>query len=108
MDVVIDLSRAMNIKQISAGFLEDQSSWIFFPSNIEFAVSTNNNDFDIVKTFDHLPKSSAFNTIKDFSINLNSKVRYIRVKAKNIKICPKWHFAAGGKAWIFIDEIMVK
>ena len=27
---------------------------------------------------------------------------------KNISTCPNWHDGAGGKAWLFIDEIIVK
>jgi len=39
---------------------------------------------------------------------MNEKVRYVRVKAENISVCPEWHPGAGGKAWLFIDEIVVK
>lgn len=35
------------------------------------------------------------------------RTRFIRVKSKNIGICPPWHRGAGGKAWIFADEIIV-
>ncbi len=34
--------------------------------------------------------------------------RFIRVHAKNIKTCPQWHAGAGGKAWLFADEIMIQ
>ncbi len=33
---------------------------------------------------------------------------YIRVFAKNRGVCPHWHPGAGGKAWIFADEIVVE
>jgi len=28
--------------------------------------------------------------------------------AKNFGNCPEWHLGAGGKSWIFIDEITVE
>ena len=34
--------------------------------------------------------------------------RYIKVVAKNVGVCPPWHNGAGGEAWVFADEIIVK
>jgi len=34
--------------------------------------------------------------------------RYVRLTARNIGRCPSWHPGAGGKAWIFVDEILVE
>jgi hypothetical protein len=28
--------------------------------------------------------------------------------AINKAVCPEWHLGAGGKAWIFADEVTVK
>jgi hypothetical protein len=47
--------------------------------------------------------------IKDFvSVLSDMNARYIRVKAKNVGVCPEWHHGAGGKAWLFVDEIIVE
>jgi len=35
-------------------------------------------------------------------------VKFVRVTAKNIGKCPEWHIGAGGKAWIFSDELIVE
>ena len=40
--------------------------------------------------------------------SLNSSARFVRVQAINRKTCPDWHDAAGGKAWIFADEIVIR
>ena len=46
---------------------------------------------------------------KDFKLNVkNLKARYIKIKAENYGICPDWHLGAGGKTWIFVDEITIK
>ena len=37
-----------------------------------------------------------------------ANARYIKVKATNIGECPEWHKGAGGKAWLFVDEIIVE
>ena len=33
--------------------------------------------------------------------------RYLRILAGNIGVCPSWHKGAGGKAWLFVDEIII-
>jgi hexosaminidase len=33
--------------------------------------------------------------------------RYLHVQAKNTGVCPPWHGGAGGKAWLFVDEVIV-
>jgi hypothetical protein len=30
------------------------------------------------------------------------------VVAKNYGPCPTWHLGAGGKSWLFLDEVDVK
>ena len=35
-------------------------------------------------------------------------VRYVRVQAKNIGVCPAGHPGAGEKAWVMADEIVVE
>jgi hypothetical protein len=34
------------------------------------------------------------------------KTRYVKVFAKSVLTCPEWHIGHGGKAWIFVDEVM--
>jgi hexosaminidase len=34
--------------------------------------------------------------------------RYVRVVARSIGTCPPGHAGAGGKAWLFADEIIVE
>ncbi|GEM_PF-5756976 len=36
------------------------------------------------------------------------EARYIHVVARSIKYCPEWHKGAGRKAWLFVDEIVVR
>jgi len=42
-------------------------------------------------------------------MNLSGEsARYVRIEAENVGICPDWHPGAGGKTWIFVDEIVVE
>ena len=47
--------------------------------------------------------------INDYTLKLSkTKTRYIKVKAENYGICPDWHLGAGGKTWLFVDELTIK
>ena len=63
-----------------------------------------------VKVVDRAQADSVLEgSIKDFSKSLEGiEARFVKVFAKNIGVCPDWHVSAGGKAWIFVDEITVK
>ena len=110
LDVIIDLGKIQKINQISTGFLLNQNSWIFMPTQVDYKISTDGKYFKAVgSVFNDIPENYNRAIIKDFTLkNINKKTRYIRVLAKNIVVCPDWHKGAGEKAWIFADEIVVE
>lgn len=109
LDVTIDLEKMKNIKQMTAGFLQDINSWIFFPVTVEFAVSDDGKKFETVYTIENeFPTQNDESSIKNVTGEFNATARYVRIKAKNIGVCPEWHSGAGGKAWVFVDEIDIK
>jgi hexosaminidase len=106
----IDLGKSQKVKLITAGFLQDLGAWIFLPTSVEFEVSSNGRDFQVISTLtnDFSPLSTDV-VKKDFSANLKGvKARFIKVHAKNISTCPEGHPGAGSKAWLFVDEIIVE
>ena len=81
----------------------------FFPTKIEIAISKNGNDFKTIKKMTYEIDISPAHETKEFSTTLNGEeIRFIKVKATNLSVCPQWHPGAGGKAWVFVDEIVVK
>ena len=110
LEATIDLGIVQTIKQISCGFLESHASWIFLPEIVEVSVSKDGKHYEVLAQYKH--DVEAFNPkaeVRDFNTYIDQKqVQYIQIKAKNIGTCPDWHQGAGGKAWIFIDEIVVK
>lgn len=107
---VIDLGRTQKIASITAGFLQNISSWIFLPTSMEFAVSANGTDFRTLEAATNdVPPRSGDIMIQDFSVRLEGiRARYVRVQAKDLGVCPDWHPGSGGKAWLFTDEIIVR
>ncbi len=110
IELLIDLKNEQMIKEIKLGLLQNQNYWIFLPERIEFSVSTNGQAFTELR---HIaPEAREQNnkkTIRDIALNdINLKVRYIKIKVVNIGICPEWHKGAGGKAWVFLDEVIIR
>lgn len=109
LEATVDLGKTQSVKKIKCGFIQNQVTWIFLPIFIEMAVSTNGNDFQVIGTFDVKTEFDPKPEIKDFSTDLDvSEARFVRVKAKNVGTCPEWHPGVGGKAWLFVDEIVVE
>jgi hypothetical protein len=109
MEVMIDLGKVKSINSISVTFLEDQNSWIFMPEVVTIEVSKRQYDFKTVGIISNpLPERSDEPIIHEFSrSNLRTNGRYVKIKAQNRGICPPWHKGAGGKAWIFVDEVTI-
>jgi len=107
---IVDMEKTIEINEINTSFLENIGSWIFLPSFIEFAISTDGEIFEVVEQFyPGVPKEKDGAEIKNFKSGLkNTNARYIRVIANNVGICPDWHPGAGEKAWLFVDEIVIQ
>ncbi len=109
---IVDLGSVKPIETIEVSFLQDQRSWIFYPTEVECFVAPG-------KTFyKNLPKQvidsetpSDNSEIKTLQFNMNGySARYIKIVAKNLGDLPEWHLGAphNGKAWIFVDEINIR
>ena len=110
MEVIVDLEVIQKIKKVSFSFLESQKSWIFLPSSAQVSFSNDNTIFDNIKKINivnRTPNEKANRQI--FEINqIGISARYVKVKGVNLKKCPDWHPGAGGKTWLFTDEIIIE
>lgn len=109
-EATIDLGKKVYATTFSLGFLQDINSWIFMPEYVEFEFSIDGKYYSKLGKVKRKTPHEKWGTItEDFIINFYPKnIRFIRFKAKNIEYCPEWHKGAGGKAWIFTDELTIK
>lgn len=109
LDVVIDLGSIQPVKTVFITFMQSTKSWIFFPDSVTFSLSANGKKFhSINEQLNTDPKKTDENVIKQFSQTFpGTPVRYVRVRAKNMGICPPWHEGKGEPCWLFADEIAV-
>ena len=110
VDIIVDLGEEMNLRQISAGFLQDQNSWIFMPEWVEFSISRDGREWEtIAREINRVDERYDGGITHDFSVMTSgAKIRYIKILGKNRAICPEWHPGAGSPAWLFIDEIVIE
>ncbi len=107
--VTIDLGQAKTVGKITAGFLQQQGSWVFLPGAVTFFVSDDRTNWRLVGELKIPPEQTERVLTKDFACTVAKvKIRYVRVVAKNVGICPSWHPGVGEKAWLFTDEIIVE
>jgi alpha-L-rhamnosidase len=110
MVAVLDLGKELPVSNVSLGFLDSPNDWIFPPVEVEYFLSSDGKQYSRVAR-EELPidstvfRASVVRTHPHFP---EVRARYVRVHARNIGICPPWHPGAGGKAWIFVDELAVR
>lgn len=108
LDVTLDLGARAMITAVGLSCVQDHNAWIFFPRSVTFAFSTDgvrfNNERTVMNT---VPEEKEGALMKIFEMSGTVGARYVRVTAKNVGRCPAWHKGAGGKAWIFADEIII-
>ncbi len=107
-EVVVDLGKIKTIHQISSRFLQDYKSWIFLPKTVNYLISTDGKNYSqLAQAKNDISVNNKHKLIKAFTVKKTGKARYIKIKAVNIKQCPKGHPGEGQKAWLFIDEISI-
>jgi hexosaminidase len=109
-EAVVDLGKERKVSSVSIGCLQAQGSWIFLPRAVEVLVSTNGTDFlpaGSVTTGE--PTNDPRVMTKDLAVTFAATgARFVKVRAANVAVCPPGHKGAGGKAWLFVDEITVR
>ncbi|MGJ8664994.1 MAG: GH92 family glycosyl hydrolase [Patiriisocius sp.] len=107
----VDRGSAKMIQTVSVNFLEDQGSWIFFPTNVQCYVAGPDKKFRLSR--ERAIEKGTKNDdprIKTISFTIRKpNIQYIKIVAKNYGALPSWHLGyQQGNAWTFVDEIEIK
>ncbi|RMB62973.1 glycoside hydrolase family 92 protein [Dokdonia sinensis] len=107
----LDLSKNQTINSIEVGFLQDQRSWIFYPTEVSYLISQDGKTYTEVfkENYESSKKDDAI-AIRNITATPNTNARYIKVVAKTVGPVPEWHlgYDYDGKAWLFLDEIVIR
>ncbi len=108
LEATIDFREYVPISEISISFLQKQSAWIFFPSKVQLKISGNGREFTELKSFNIPIVADETYEIKDMKYTFSQElVRFVKIIAKNVGVCPRWHVGYGEEAWLFVDEVII-
>lgn len=109
VEIIVDLGSVKQIQSIRLSCMQNLGAWIFYPQKLTYELSRDGKNYLSAFSYHHVAQKSDPDGFSDFPVELsNEQARYIKIKAKNMGICPSWHDGSGGKAWMFIDELMVE
>jgi hypothetical protein len=111
MEAVIDLGRPTPVREVELSTLQAMRSWILLPRRILMWLSDDGAAWRPVADLVHdisPRREDAFTHRFSQALPAGTTTRYVRVRAINAGPLPDWHPGAGGKAWVFADEISVR
>lgn len=108
VEIMLELPAVQPVRKVSLGCLQDVKPWIFYPTEIEVLVSETGGKWTpLGKVEVDVPKDDYTIQHRDFTVNGRATGQYVKVIAHGMDSIPAWHLGAGGKPWIFVDEVMV-
>lgn len=110
VEVLVDLGSVKPITSITASVLQEVKSWIWFPSKMEVLISDDGNAYKSAGyVFNDKPLDNEEPQLHEMTKTLRGQGRYIKIiLIPAFEKIPEWHLGAGGKPWIFADEIIIK
>lgn len=103
-EFIIDLDSVQLVTSLSLNFSNRVNSWIHHPNEVVVLGSTDGEVFNVLQV---VSKRKTGKPLINFSFSFESRVRFVKVIAKN-QIIPEGFTGAGNPAWIFIDEAIVR
>lgn len=108
--ISIDLGSSQPISSVGGHFMQQLNDWIFYPAALKVLVSSDGHTFKEIATvkneLSREPKTGS--KWIEATLPSSTEARYVKVIIDNIGTCPVWHLGAGGKAFVFMDELSIK
>ncbi len=111
LEAVVDLGKPTAIGEIEMSALQVTRSWILLPRRVMMWLSDDGTSWRAVADLGHdVPAEREEPVIHRFrqALPTGASARYVKLRAINAGPLPAWHPGAGGKAWIFADELVVR
>ncbi len=109
---VVDLQQSRSIHHITTTFLQDTRAWILMPTQVNYYVSQDGQDFTPIGSVANTVDYKNYEVmVHPFTLEVSDQTaRYLKVEAKNYGLLPEWHqgYPYEGKAFIFVDEVEVE
>ena len=111
---VVDLGSEKPVNLVTVNFLQDQRSWIFYPTEVQCLGSKDGITFFPIekqsRKIDATIQSNDVSIKEVYFKQVPKKYRYIKIIAKKLGKLPEWHlgYKHDGRSWLFVDEISIK
>ncbi len=109
-EAVIHLGRKTSISKVSVGTLQSSLAWIYHPLRMEVFISEDAADWVKAGECENtVPQTDAATSVQDMVVAFKAtKAKFVKVYLTAMHRNPDWHPGAGGKTWLFLDEIIVE
>jgi len=110
VDITIDMEDSQPYSSVTLGMIADKPSYIFFPTRLAVSVSEDGENYSEVATQEYgVEGKESPDCMKDFTLTFpETAARYVKVTVVPVEYIPDWHYAAGKRTYVFMDEIIVK
>ena len=109
LDAVIDLGEPVEISSAGASFCIVSHDGIFDAKDMTISVSDDGKEFRDIARADFQQVTEETAATKEHVLDFATvKTRYVNVKASSEGDVPSWNWLAGSKAWLFVDEIIIR
>ena len=109
--ILIDLGKTLRVENVVVGMLTNIQLGIFPASGVHVSASLSR---DLLRPCGQqsgsaeVTANAASPVRTEFSVKTSGvKARFLQIDVRSIGTLPAWHPAAGQKAWLFIDNILV-
>jgi len=106
-DAVIDFGASIPIRKLNFRFYNAPGQWIYPPKAIHISFADAPGQFDTERISRITVNSINGNVLRQVVL-ANGRGRFMRVRIENYGEIPQGESGAGHRAWLFVDEILVK
>ncbi len=104
VEIDIDLGESIEIEKIKVGTMENQGAGIYYPVKITAWISSDGKNFNQVGEIKRGFENNGLAELNDFEIPTELlEARYLKIKVDTYK-----GLKQNGRAWLFLDEIIVE
>ena len=109
----VDLGEERTVSAVILDALEAQKSWIFLPSELTVELSIDGATWHPAAHLELDATTRTDGEDRRHVLRLEpaagpTLARHVRLTAVGVGAVPAWHQGAGGKPWIFVDELIVE
>ena len=108
-EVTIDMA-GESYSSVTLGTIVIKYDWIFNPKSIAVSVSKDGKEFTEVAVANYEAEGeNDKNGLKEYTLTFpETSAKYLKVHAEPVASIPAWHPGAGGWAYLFVDEVVVR